>query len=332
MQATSIVSPEVFSEQHFERPGYRSFVQHFLRSLRSTGNLLSDESGFIWEEIQKAIRRLPIKYRQDIEIRITELKKKPSKRKVVKCVDRKCGTASSQSSELILSKLFESLTPDIFLVAPNQKSIEGSTSMEEILDSEYDELSRRFGSELPPIEGDSEKFDDLIRRAVRFSRTLVIYDKQIGRGNSLSLYRAGIIKVIDLWTANSHFKPESVSIFTCGESWEVERRASYEVEKAIERNRDAFERIKRELLAPLKDRYDDLNFSFEMKNDTPSDFHARYLETNTCVVLFERGFDICKKDEPELLKRIELKLSDATRSDLCRYRKLPSATGTDDCS
>lgn len=324
MQVSAIVSPSVFKEEALKQPGHRQGLIYFWKSIQSQTNILVDEKGTLWDDIEKAISELPVKFRQDFEIRVAEYRKsKVLKRKFVRCLDSVCGTAGSQSSEIRLDKLGKSMKPDGYFVSCLEDQKHPTTTViGEIFESKFEKQKAAIEN-LGPIQGAPQLFDKMIERSVRFSKSIKFYDKQIGHGLNLRAFFHGVKHILSVWRNCAHFRPELVEIYSVGEYWSLETMVEELVGEAIEKNRLALQRIEESLLEPIRSSFPELNVKFIFKNDESRESHARYLETNTCVVLFERGFDIFRDDET--LKCQELKLADASRQSLSRLRSLPPA-------
>jgi len=58
--------------------------------------MLLDSDGRLLYELENKVNELPIKYRQDLEIRFAELRKKPNRGKLIKCRPDVCKTSPAQ--------------------------------------------------------------------------------------------------------------------------------------------------------------------------------------------------------------------------------------------
>lgn len=157
--------------------------------------------------------------------------------------------------------------------------------------------------DLPPIDQLApEAFDDLIVRATRFSVWIRVYDKQIGKGSNVSNFRRGLERILDLWRSNAHFHPQRVEIITAESEHIDEGESGYAAEQKQNRIRECNTKVRTLLLDPLRSTVS-VEITVSIKRDGNRIFHARHLQTQTAVVLMERGFDI-QSDTGQLRRNI----------------------------
>ena len=325
----AVVSPSVFDSEHFEQSGYRDQVALFFRGLQGNAVLLLDPTASLLDEIESTVGNLSIKYRQELEIRIAELRKslreKRRCRMVVKLSATKCNTASNQtplqrcSSVALAASADAVFLPEYEIAALGASGLVLPTArMAEYSRTEFEERRRYFMEDLPPIDQLApEAFDDLIVRATRFSVWIRVYDKQIGKGSNVSNFRRGLERILDLWLANAHFHPQRVEIITAESEHLDEGESGYVAEQKQNRIRECNTRVRTLLLSPLRSSVP-LAITVSIKRDGNRIFHARHLQTQTAVVLMERGFDI-QSDTGELRRNIvKVDLGAQTHLEECR--------------
>ena len=338
MLVYAVVSPAVFEVEQFkENDHYRDHLNLFFRNLNSNTVMLLDPKKSLLEDIENTVKKLPIKFRQELEIQIAELYRKQRRkscRSVVKLNADKCNTDANQKAlqrckivALAANADAVFLTADeieelersgseedaVFLTAAKIKELERSgseedavfskadkikelersgriiraTRMAEYSWSEFEEKRKKFMEDLPAIdELDSKELAEIIIRVTRFSTWIRVYDKQIGKGNNLSNFQRGIEFIIQQWLENAHYPPEFVEIFTIPKEKIFEDDERHIAGNKRDRIRDAHKKVQRfeHKLASSSG----VKVKIKVKGTLQ---HARYLETQTAVVLFEQGFD-----------------------------------------
>ncbi|MEZ5941143.1 MAG: hypothetical protein R3C18_07115 [Planctomycetaceae bacterium] len=218
---------------------------------------------------------------------------------VVKLDSSKCSIAPNQSMIKRCTTVAIAASPDaVFLsgdeieeAKSNGKSLP-MVRMGEYSRTEFEELRRYFMEDLPPVDQlDPVVFDDLIIRVTRFSVWIRVYDKQIGKGSSVSNFRRGIQRILELWQANAHFHPEQVEIITAECEHFAESESDYAAEQKRNRIRECNERVRTLLANPLRSALS-VTVKISIKQDCDRIFHARHLQTQTVAVLVDRGFDL----------------------------------------
>ena len=334
MLVYAILSPRVFESDYFEQPGYRDQVALFFRGLQANAVLLLDPGASLLDDIDSNVAQLSIKFRQELEIRLAELRKslreKKRRRNVVKLDAAKCNTASNQSPLKRCVQVATSVSPDaVFL--PDDEIADLSQSgtplplvrMTEYSRSDYEERRRYFMEDLPPIDQrPREEFDALIIRGTRLSVWVRIYDKQIGKGSNLSNFRRGVKYIHDLWVANAHFHPQYLEIVTCDAEHLNKLDSQYAMEQKKRRIRECTDKVMEQLVKPLKESLGtEIKISF--KQDSDRIFHARHLQAQNVIMLLERGFDI--QDDDGTLRRNIVKVDNGAQIHLQECRQLPES-------
>ena len=79
MIMTAVIDPDAFAPACFTQTGYQDQVALLFRGIDSNGAMLLDSDGRLLRELENKVSELPIKYRQDLEIRFAEYRKKPNR-------------------------------------------------------------------------------------------------------------------------------------------------------------------------------------------------------------------------------------------------------------
>lgn len=314
MLVYAVVSPDVFDIEHFEQPSYRDQVALFFRGLQGNAVLLLDPAASLLDDIESTVAKLSIKFRQELEIRLAELRKslreKRRCRRVVKLDAAKCNTASNQTPLRRCMTVALAASPDAVFLSDDEIAEINSNGpvlptarMAEYSRTEFEELRRYYMEDLPPIDqlapGD---FDELIVRATRFSVWIRVYDKQIGKGSNVSNFRRGLEHILQLWESNAHFHPQRVEVITVEAEHVDVSESEYAAERKTDRIRECNGKVRTLLLEPLRHAIS-TEIEISVKRDDDRIFHARHLQTQTLVLLMERGFDI-QSDNGDLRRNI----------------------------
>jgi hypothetical protein len=332
MYVFALVSPDAFQPHCFEQPGYQSQVALFFRGLEGNSLLLVDEDARLIDEIDDLVGSLPIKFRQELVIRLTELRKhlrsKRSRQWGVRCSSEVCRTANTQSTLQLCKMICAATSPDAFLVSDEiyQKLDSGAcrfklVRMAEYLQSKFEKRRHSFMESLRPLDQmDPGEFDDLIVRCTKFSVWLRFFDKQIGKGTNLSNFRRGIEHIVKLWIHNAHFPANEIEIITAEPERICETDSEFARTRKREKIQDCLQKIRREIAEPLQSAYG-VKVHVGMKRDAASILHARHLQSQTAYVLFERGFDF--ENDDGTLRRSFIKVDNGAEQHLAECRRLP---------
>ena len=202
-------------------------------------------------------------------------------------------------------------SPDVIIASPSnlqefRNSVSGGCQVitfEDYLNSAFEKKRDGYLVVKPLHELDFSECEDLFTRVVEFASEIRIYDKQIGkRGNNLAGFRQGIHFILSLWKKTDSYrnKTASVKIYT------VQDDSDYQIIC-----KELIGRLKRKLRLPLE--------LFLMPKDKGWQ-HARYLETESTVLLIERGFDFVRYGGTEM-KPTEISLKPGSREYLRKLRK-----------
>lgn len=128
--------------------------------------------------------------------------------------------------------------------------------------------------------------------------------------------------MLKLYQTAGHFASRgegNIEIITCQKESILEQDPQDVKELKKSRNKIVFEKVVRELIDPLKKRFP-WAIEFQVKNDPNGIFHARHLEAQAAIVLFDRGLDLFKPDKS--IKRNILKLDNGSFDHLRECRNL----------
>lgn len=332
-----VLHPDALEKSQFEDRHYGQLAKIFLRSLDSNNVLLLDCNDCLLEKMEQNVSQLRIKDRQEIEIRIEELRKmlqsKKARRSIVRCSSERCRTDQRQSVHRQCSIISSNARVDAIICGtgpnaelktaiPNIPIIE----LADFSDSQLDRRRREWVDDLPP--NDLMKpglFDELIIRATCYSTWLRLYDKQIGKGTNPSNFRRGIERILRLWIDNCHFVPSSVEIITTEAERENENAPDFVSQRRAGNIREKISAIRSKIIEPLQQF--PVSVTLRVKQDPLNTFHARHLQSQNANLLFERGFDFLTDNDE--FKRAVLKMDNGAQSHLQEYRSLPDSEFSD---
>lgn len=193
----------------------------------------------------------------------------------------------------LLNAIAEEGKPDVCVCTDStreeQGTVPGAThtfSMREAHASDLWEMLSSWG-DLEPLDKLSRKtVEQHFGRALKFARTVRIYDQYAGRTDRCPDYREGLLFLSDCWKAHSYFGNNgSLNI-------EVHTLAPPVHEGSSQPDRSAIATVQREVVDWLEAKKVKVTYHFHQLGT--SDFHARHLEAGPCVALIERGFDLFK--------------------------------------
>lgn len=335
MLVFAVLSPDAFRQECLESPGYQDQIAAFFNGLKSNAVLLVDADGKLLDEMEGYIAALKPKYRQDLQIRFDylreNLRQKASRRYVVKCGDRRMSRSEANTYVHQCADLSVATSADALFIGADEPSDGGVLSvdipvrhMAEYARTDFEEKRRWFMEDLPPIDkSKTDECDDLIRRATRYSIWLRIFDKQIGKGLNTRNFRRGIEHILALWSDCAYSRPEFVEIYTVESESTVQAHSSLVARRRSESNQKAYDKVIQDIIRPLQKKFP-FTILLKLKQDQERICHSRHLQTQTSIVLFERGFDLFDDDGD--LRRNTLKCDNGAAEHLAEYRALPEAS------
>jgi len=311
MLMSAVVDPSSFDKDYFEDPSYEQNAQIFLRGVLANGLLIVDSDGILKDLLINNIKSLSLKYGERFVIIIAELLK--NKRHKIVNLDS-FGYKKNVDTILQAYEIRKNCKADSFIVSiksfhffeSNNFADPAITPLSNYIYSDFEKKRRWFFEELPSIDNlKKTEIEDIIIRIIKYSKWLRFYDKQIGSGDRTSFFRKGIEYILSLWEKNGILIKDcigEVEIISCVKS------------------SDRIKKIKSDLLVPLKSKFS-FHFTLRLKEDKSDIFHARFLETQHAIVLFERGFDLFKNDGNSF-RRNFLKLENTAFNHLNECRNL----------
>jgi hypothetical protein len=315
MLISIVIDPEAFNRDHFAVPGYRDQAEILFRGIESNGLLLSDSRSRLLDELEEKLMRLSTKDGQQLQIRFAELRKRPGHRLILADSSR-CQTEHCSGLHHVACTVRARCSADSVII--DQPTYEGFqarrmpcdsfTPLSSYISSDLELERRRYMEQLPFIDQmDPGEFDQLIIRSVRFSKTLRFFDKQIGKGDSLARFRAGVERILRLWITSAHYPISSMSadLFTCLQN-------THEPESVIH------SRVLDRVTLPLSKEYG-VPFTLHWKEDSSRISHDRYLLTDNVALYFSKGFDFI---DNESLQRCKIQVDNGAALHLAEYRKL----------
>jgi hypothetical protein len=329
-----VLHPEAFDKSHFDDRHYGKFAKMFLRSLDSNNILLLDGNDCLFDKFEENVRGLKLKDRQELEIRLEELRKmlqsKKGRRAIVRCSLERCKTELRQTVHRQCGILSSNARVDAVVCGAGANS-ELRTEVKNVpvielpdfSDSKTEQQRREWMDQLPPNDLLAPGlFDDLIIRATCYSTWLRLYDKQIGKATNPSNFRRGIERILRLWIKNCHFVPSSVEIITTESERENENAADFVNQRRATGIRDKISVVKSRIIEPLQKQFS-VPITLIVKQDPNNTFHARHLQSQNANLLFERGFDFLTDDGE--FRRAFLKMDNGAQAHLQAYRTLPES-------
>jgi hypothetical protein len=179
--------------------------------------------------------------------------------------------------------------------------------------SVFEDRRRRAFELLPPI--DQQQAADVARlltEATRFSKWLRFYDKQVGKGRSLSHFLRGVEQLMKLWVNSAHFPASELSVefFTC-----VDDAPDADLKPDV-----AYNRYIGDLIAPLRGRFS-MPIKAFFKKDAQNLCHDRYLQVQAGAFSVSRGFDFVNPNGS--YRRCVIRVEPGCIDHLQEYRNLP---------
>lgn len=291
MLVSAVLDPEALDVSNFEtnKEYYLLQLELFVRGIIENGVLLVDTGGQLKGRIKNKLKLLSEKFPevQDLKTLFEEIfrenEESPRRRMLLYAdVNIEEYLASNHAQELRAP--FRKFKNE-YIAEPDRLNI--------YYHSKFERKRRHYLFSLPPIDilDEEDKFKDLMRRITRYSSWLIFYDKMIGasiedllnKGESnLQSFVAGIKSILDIWLEKEPlFQRGKVTIFTAIRRKDV----SYSQIEAV---------VSSQLINPLKALHKEIDLL--IKKDPNGIFHARHLQTEHQIILFERGFDLMRKD------------------------------------
>lgn len=333
MIVSAVVDPSAFNEDRFDDL-YTIHVEDFLQGIWKNGLLIVDSDRRLQNALSKKAESL-LGNKKRVQILLTELLKEKSKRASVRPVSVS-NTSSVDLLELIchLKKDTEAdaliLGNDNFeTVRFDEKRNDGIVQLSKYRDSDFESNRQRYENQFGPIDTlSSSEVENIIICSVRFTKWLRFYDAYIGSGENMNRFQKGIEYILSLWKDHGFFPSEqgigSVDIFTRNAEQIRDNETDHAQKSKLAQNQKNYQKINRELMAPLKKQFPHWwQINLFVKDDPKSIFHARYLETQHAIIRVDRGFDLFKQNDEFWRNFFTLNMAESTH--LKEIRELPEA-------
>ncbi len=314
MLISTVLSPDLLDSKHFDDPLYRISVVQLLKGILSNGVVLVDQDQRLFKRLCEYAAKLNLSPNgQDASMYFAELIAKNNDGSIrfmaTSCVVSSQGTEEEITASVALKcKADGTILPKLEGVQMPVDRLKAIAVTDYLLSSLESQRREFAEANVDACDRMTEaKFSELIARSTRFSKKLEFYDKIIGKAHNTRNFLQGIERIVSIWLKAAHFPKSqlSVAIFTV-------------VHRSPSPNKD-YDTVNQELRQKLEDRFG-IKVSLCFKHDPKGICHARHLRTDSCVIQFERGFDIIQWDGS--LKRSFVNLVQRADSHLAQYQAL----------
>jgi hypothetical protein len=330
MIISTVVDPNAFDEKQIKNQDFLLHAVSLLEGLDTNGIMLVDSQERLKNNLIDKINNLPTSKGQWIQIQLAEFLKK--RNRIIKCREDGIDKLSNLSIPELICKIKNICRVDAAIVSDTDRirynHETDKKTLVPISDYRNSELERKrkwlfYG--VPPIDQLSNvEFKNIIIRIVKFAKWIKIYDKQIGKGQRTKQWLKAIDFILRCWKLQGHFASDNqamVEIYTC----EADRIPEHEIEfrkaKRVKRNEITANGVRKDILKPLQKKYP-WPIKMYFKRDSEHNFHARHLQTQSAVILFDRGFDLFEKNGKR--KRNIIKLDNPAISHLKEFKNSPN--------
>lgn len=332
MITMAVLDPDAFTTASFLERGTQDQVAMLFRGIESNGALLLDSDGRLLDELENKVKELPIKYRQDLQIRLDWLRRKENRGRLIKCRADICRTSREQMPWDRVQRVATGAGADAVFAALAHCDLWHDGDQTEICpltkysSSRFEEKRRWYMDSMPNADKlTSSEFDEAMARVTRFSRWVRFFDKQIGKGKNTSNFRRGIERVLNVWKQNSHFPSDHVEIVTIVGERVLDTEDGYAAQQKRKRNAEIPPELNKTLVAPLQKQFQ-CSIRLSVKATGHDIFRNRYLQTEQTVIHFSEGFDLFNDDESPRDNIIQVRNQDRGRLDA--LRRLPDYVPT----
>ena len=263
MLVSAVPDPSAFDASYFDAV-YRIQAEDFLRGIERNGLLIVDSGKRLQNAIVKSIQSLPIKYRQQLQIRIEDLLLKKRTRRTIAIPVSSNDVSPSNLLDLAFQLKTDTKADALIVGGESLETLESEqrygkdiVPLFDYRDSSFEANRQRYEDKVGPIDKLPKiEVDNLIIRSVRFTKWLRLYDPQIGKGNNTSRFRKGIEYILSLWKDHGFFTSQqgigNVKIFTCNAAQIRDDETDHAKENKLEQNQENYRKVVRELIEPLR--------------------------------------------------------------------------------
>ena len=303
MIVTAIVDPTALAKDLLKDEAYRLQVEQFLKGIKKNGFLVTDSEEKLIAQMKTMIEH------SNINTLFYETVLSPNNAPRIIHYKVPIPATPDQDIKNVCVKLDGCRSPDVIIASPGnlqdfRNSVTGGCQVITFKDYSSSEFEKKRDGYLivkPLHKLEFSECEDLFTRVVGSASEIRIYDKQIGvKGGNVAGFRRGIGFILRLWKKADYYcnKTVNVKIFI------VRDDSAYQIETVC---KDLINKLKKELKLPLE--------LFIMPKRQQ---HARYLETESTVLLMERGFDFMRNDRE--IKPTEISLKPESREYLRTLR------------
>ncbi|MDE0398407.1 MAG: hypothetical protein OXL96_11445 [Candidatus Poribacteria bacterium] len=334
MLVSAVVDPSAFDAAYFNEL-YTIQTVDFLKGIQRNGLLIIDSENRLRDALVEQVKSLPIKPQQRLRFLIQELLLKKKSKRVIACFVSLNNTSSVPLLDLAYHLKVDTGADALVVGKENLETLksdrrfnEGIVLLAEYRDSDFEKDREMYETRVGPIDTlPKSEVEDILIRSIRFAKWLRFYDAYIGTGNHISRFRKGIEYILSLWYEHGFFASQqgigSVEIYTCSAERILESETDHAKINKLERNRDNYQRVIRNLIEPVKKKFPYWPVKFSIKDDPNYIFHARFLEAEHAIIQMDRGFDLFKPNGG--FQRNFFTLNMAGSPHLKQCRELPNA-------
>lgn len=319
MLLSTVIEPDVLDPKHFNDPIFQLNVEELLRGILSNGVIVVDKEERLYKKLCENALKLGVTNEgRRSYVFFDEILKK-QRHKIIRFASCSGSFMEESSAEHIVAAIARQSGADFVIVATRERALAlaGESKVMPVtsyIHSKIESKRRAFA------EGDfdscdmmsEDEFDTLIGNASRFSRKLLFYDKIIGKASSSVYFRRGIERILKAWLRHAYFPKSQLAaeIYTLADDSRYAKQPPAQAFACV--RKDICERLSQRFKIPV---------SLSFKIDNTHMCHARHLQTESCTILFERGFDLVEKDGS--LKRSFVNLVQRPDPHLMEFRQLP---------
>lgn len=318
MLMSIVLDPDAFDSGHFNAQVYSVQATAFFEGVIDNNVIVVDADKALIDEVKRKVEALPIKHKQRIRTLLEEVLKLGKRRvyrtpvKFIPPRGDKCSLATAKRI-LLECEVDALLVSDIYAAPVECREINPQqlVPLAEYVECAFEKHRRKMfrGNEVSDLLS-LEEMEDLFYRAIKFSSRLRFYDPYIGQRENPEEFLAVINWILRIWHRSTvHNGTREVEIYT-------------KLEHAVSKNK-VFTHLETKHLNRLRAEYG-ISIKLFLKKDPDAKFHARYLESDTAIVLIERGFDLydktCKK-----IRRSEIRLCSTSATPLLEIRNMENA-------
>ena len=317
MIVTAIVDPTALDRKYWKgNKLYQDQIELFLRDIFINGLLISDGKGKLLRELAEKIKPIP---RHRAITLFEEIKK------TKRVVEYKYPIQYHETWKICceLERELEKLhhPPDVIITGEDHRRDINTSATQVItftdyINSDFKKKRDDYLIEKPLHKLNLGERKDLFTRVIRFARKIRIYDKQIGKATSLSGFKRGISFILRLFKESDFHGNKTVEV----EIYTFPHDHGYTTNPLDQET--ANNRI-REFIGELREEFD-LSLKLFVMNDNEEQHHARYLQTESAILLMERGFDFVDSKNDGTVKPTEISLKPRSRDYLREIRQLPN--------